>query len=78
MVIQLVSFDTAEGRMTGMLHDGKVYASGRFASMLDVLDHWDSADARHAQFGGELPQRMPLPSAELAPPLVRRAVTRRS
>jgi len=41
MVIQLVSFDTAEGRKTGMLHDGKVYASGRFASMLDVLvRHW--------------------------------------
>ena len=57
MVIQLVSFDTPEGPKTGMLHDGKVYASGRFASMQDVLENWGSANARLADLGGELPGR---------------------
>ena len=74
MVIQLVSFDTAEGRKTGMLHDGKVYASGRFAGMLDVLDQWDSANAKLAELGGELPQRAPVPAATLAAPFVPRNI----
>jgi 2-keto-4-pentenoate hydratase/2-oxohepta-3-ene-1,7-dioic acid hydratase in catechol pathway len=74
MVIQLVSFDTAEGRKTGMLHDGKVYASGRFAGMLDVLDQWDSANAKLAELGDVLPQRTPVPAATLAAPLVPRNI----
>jgi 2-keto-4-pentenoate hydratase/2-oxohepta-3-ene-1,7-dioic acid hydratase in catechol pathway len=74
VVIQLVSFDTAEGRKTGMLHAGKVYVSGRFANMLDVLDHWDSADAKLAELGGELPQRTPVPSPVLTAPLAPRNI----
>jgi 2-keto-4-pentenoate hydratase/2-oxohepta-3-ene-1,7-dioic acid hydratase in catechol pathway len=74
VVIQLVSFDTAEGRKTGMLHDGKVYASRRFASMLDVLDHWDSANAELAELDAELSQRTPVPAAALAAPIVPRNI----
>jgi 2-keto-4-pentenoate hydratase/2-oxohepta-3-ene-1,7-dioic acid hydratase in catechol pathway len=74
VVIQLVSFDTPEGPKTGMLHDGKVYASGRFASMQDVLENWGSANARLADLGGELPRRAPLPVAALAAPLAPRNI----
>lgn len=72
--LQLVAFDAAEGRKTGMLHEGKVYASGRFSTTLDVLDHWDSADARLASLATELPGRSPVADARLVQPLVPRNI----
>ena len=73
-MIQFVSFNTADGRKPGLLQDGKVYASSGFSSMLDVLDNWDRADAELAKLQTELPDRTPVPAADVVAPFVPRNI----
>ena len=69
MTIQLVSYETPEGVRTGLMQDGKVYASRRFATTREVLEHWDDAAARLPGLAAELSARAPVPDARLVAPL---------
>ena len=74
MVIQLVNYNTPSGSKMGLLHDGKVYAPRRFAGVLDILDNWDSEDAKLAELDTALAESVKIPAATLAAPVVPRNI----
>lgn len=72
-MIQIVSYRTAADATprTGLLSNGHVYASGRYAGTQDVLDDWERASARLLTLAPELAKREPVAGAELLAPLLR-------
>lgn len=68
-MVQLVTYDAGQGPRTGLLHDGRVYASGRFATTREVLEHWDSARDKLRMLAEDLPRREPVAGARLLAPL---------
>jgi len=68
-MVQLVSYACEQGHKTGLLQDGKIYASGRFSSMDEVLQNWASASSKLKQVASELPSRSPVEGARLLAPL---------
>lgn len=69
MITQLVTFESAEGVRTGLMQDGRIHASPRFATMQDVLDHWPTARDRLQHVQHELAARTPVAGAKLRAPL---------
>ncbi|MEO8856575.1 MAG: fumarylacetoacetate hydrolase family protein [Burkholderiaceae bacterium] len=68
--VQLVSFADAAGAVrTGLMQDGKIYASPSYASMRDVLDDWGTASAKLAGIGDKLASREAVSGARLVAPL---------
>lgn len=68
-MIQLVTYEQAGVHKTGLLHQGKIYASPRYASVLEVLDDWERANGKLATLGEDLPQREAVGGATLVAPL---------
>lgn len=68
-MIQLVTFLHEGQQKTGLLHEGNVYASPRYARVQDVLDDWPRANEKLAALAGDLPGREPVAGATLLAPL---------
>lgn len=68
-MIQLVSFEHEGERKTGVLHEGKIYASPRYLGMLDVLADWRRADEKLGTLGHDLQGREYVSGATLIAPL---------
>lgn len=64
-MIQLVTYEVAGVRKTGLMQGGKIYESPRYASVIDVLDDWERADGKLATLGDDLSQREPVVGATL-------------
>lgn len=69
-MIQLVSFRHEGGLGTGLLQDGNIYGSPRYASLMDVLSDWDRADEKLGILGDQLRTRAPMAGASLMAPLM--------
>ncbi|MBL0423012.1 fumarylacetoacetate hydrolase family protein [Ramlibacter sp. AW1] len=71
MTIQLVSYRSAgdAGVRTGLLLDGRIYASGRYGAMQEVLDDWTQASTQLAGLPAKLREREPVAGAQLVAPL---------
>jgi len=67
-MIQLVTFLHDGQSRTGLLHEGNIYASPRYARVQDVLDDWPRADGKLAVLAGDLPGREPVHGATLLAP----------
>lgn len=68
-MIQLVSFKTPEGVRTGLMANGKVYQSGAYKDMLDVLADWANASEKLKTLGPKLAEREDVKNAEIVAPL---------
>jgi 2-keto-4-pentenoate hydratase/2-oxohepta-3-ene-1,7-dioic acid hydratase in catechol pathway len=69
VITQLVTFEGAEGVKTGLLQDGRIYASPRYATVQDVLEDWPAARDRLVKVQHELASRTPVADAKLLAPL---------
>ncbi|GGX18507.1 hypothetical protein GCM10007242_26680 [Pigmentiphaga litoralis] len=68
-MIQLVTIEHEGARKTGLLHEGKIYASPRYAGVQEVLEDWPRATEKLATLGRELPGREYVSGATLLAPL---------
>ncbi|OVZ60626.1 2-keto-4-pentenoate hydratase [Pigmentiphaga sp. NML080357] len=68
-MIQLVTFLHGGEQKTGLLHEGNIYASPRYARVQDVLDDWPRANDKLGALAGDLPGREPVSGATLLAPL---------
>lgn len=68
-MLQLVTYRSAQGIRTGLMQNDKIYASGRYASMQDVLDDWVQASERLPDVAQRLADRSPETDVELLAPL---------
>jgi 2-keto-4-pentenoate hydratase/2-oxohepta-3-ene-1,7-dioic acid hydratase in catechol pathway len=69
VITQIVTFEEAGRLQTGLMQDGKVYASPRYSSMQDVLADWAAARDRLGTVQHELASRAPVANAKLRAPL---------
>jgi 2-keto-4-pentenoate hydratase/2-oxohepta-3-ene-1,7-dioic acid hydratase in catechol pathway len=69
-MIQIVTFQTAEGSQTGLMTNGKVYPSPRYRTTMDILDDWAVADSRLPDAASKLAEREPVKDPVLLAPLL--------
>jgi 2-keto-4-pentenoate hydratase/2-oxohepta-3-ene-1,7-dioic acid hydratase in catechol pathway len=69
-MIQLVSYKSRQTVKTGLMLDGKIYASARYDNAQEVLDDWNSASVRLRDLAPKLRQSEPEHDVQLLSPLL--------
>ena len=68
-MIQLVTYKTHEGVFAGLMTNGKIYRSGAYANMQEILNDWPNAAFKLSTLGQKLAERDDVKNAGLLAPL---------
>lgn len=72
-MFQLATFDAGHGPTMGLYREGDFYPSQSYKDMMEVLTHWDEAEAKLATAAARMSERQPVRGATLLAPVLRPA-----
>jgi 2-keto-4-pentenoate hydratase/2-oxohepta-3-ene-1,7-dioic acid hydratase in catechol pathway len=70
-MFQLATFDAGDGPVMGLYRQGDFYPSMTYKDMMEVMAHWDEAEAKLSSAAARMSERQPVRGAKLLAPMQR-------